>query len=91
MAIMVSVMSSKLPDCPEAARIIEAIGGPAEFARWWWGSDFSKAHAQIAWRWRKRGFPRELFLLMSGRLWDEKRIEATPAAWNLQDFQQAAE
>lgn len=85
-------MSSQHTSCPAAAEIITVFGGPTKFARWWWGDSFTTLHSQLAWKWEKRGFPRELFPPMSKRLRDEMQIDAPPSAWNLQDFhQQAAE
>jgi hypothetical protein len=79
--------------CRTAREVIDAIGGPTKFARWWLGDDIIKLDAQRASAWGKRNrFPRELFPPMSKRLLDERSITAFPSAWGLQDFhQQAAE
>jgi hypothetical protein len=82
-------MSTRPAVCHTAAEVVDALGGPTGFARWWWGEGFEKLHVQRAWAWGKRGFPRELHLVMSGRLFAEKNIQALPSAWKIQALQAA--
>jgi hypothetical protein len=59
-----------------AAAVIDAIGGPAKFARW-----YGKVEPNAVTMWRTRGFPAKTFPRLAPRLRKEQNIVADPRCW----------
>jgi hypothetical protein len=72
-----------------ATEVVDAFGGPTNFARWWWGSAFKRAYVQRAVAWKERGFPAKVQPQMSSRLYVEKGIAVPLEAFNVVTLQAA--